>query len=67
MIHALINTNVFVSALIAPAGNEAMVVLAIKQVVEFIVTGNKRHFPAPSPGIEVVNAGELLDRVTREM
>jgi hypothetical protein len=35
--------------------------------VEFIVTGNKRDFPAPGAGIEVVNAGELLRRITREM
>lgn len=138
MIRAVIDTNVFVSALIAPAGNEALIVLAIRhgwvtpcfsaemleeyaevlarrkfsfpideidglialvrtrgeQVyaagplrgtgspdpgdekflacaqtagVDFIVTGNKRDFPAPGAGIEVVNATELLDRVTLEM
>lgn len=31
MIRAVIDTNVLVSALIAPAGNEAPIVLAIKQ------------------------------------
>jgi len=33
---------------------------------EFIVTGNKRHFPnAPYGPTRVVNAGELLDRITQ--
>jgi putative PIN family toxin of toxin-antitoxin system len=138
VIRAVIDTNVLVSALIAPAGNEALIVLAIKQGwvkpyysaeileeyagvlarrkfrfpadeidglialvrscgeqvcatapihgigspdpgdekflacaqaagVEFIVTGNKRDFPAPGAGIEVINAAELLDRITLEM
>ena len=31
MIRAVIDTNILVSALIAPAGNEALIVLAIKQ------------------------------------
>jgi uncharacterized protein len=35
--------------------------------VEFIVTGNKRDFPAPGAGIEVVSAGELLGKITLEM
>jgi putative PIN family toxin of toxin-antitoxin system len=136
VIRAVIDTNVLVSALIAPAGNEALIVLAIKQGwvkpyysaeileeyagvlarrkfrfpadeidglialvrssgeqvyaigpihgiaspdpgdekflacaqaagVDFIVTGNKRDFPAPGAGIEVLNAAELLDRITR--
>jgi uncharacterized protein len=135
---AVVDTNVFVSALIAPTGNEALIVLAIRQGwvkpyfsaeileeyaevlarpkfsfpadeidalialvrdrgeqvsaagavrgarspdpdddvflacaraadVEFIITGNKRDFPAPGGGIEVVNAGELLGRIAREM
>jgi putative PIN family toxin of toxin-antitoxin system len=35
---------------------------------EFIVTGNKRHFPdAPYGPSRVVNAGEVLDRITREL
>lgn len=138
MIRAVIDTNVLVSALIAPEGNEALIVLAVKQGwvkpyfsaevleeyagvlargkfrfpaveieglmalvrsrgeqvfpaapvhgvgspdpgdekflacaqaagVEFIVTGNKRDFPAPGAGIEVVSAGELLDKITLEM
>lgn len=138
MIRAVVDTNIFVSALIAPAGNEALIVLAIRQGwvkpyfsveileeyaevlarpkfsfpadeidaliallrdrgeqvsaagvicgvrspdpddetflvcahaadVEFIVTGNKRDFPVPRPGIEVVNAAELLGKITRQM
>lgn len=32
-----------------------------------IVTGNKRHFPVGSSGVtRIVNAGELLDRITLE-
>jgi hypothetical protein len=35
---------------------------------DYIVTGNKRHFPAASYGAtRVVNAGELLDRITLEI
>jgi putative PIN family toxin of toxin-antitoxin system len=138
VIRAVIDTNIFVSALIAPAGNEALIVLAIRQGwvkpyysaeilkeyagvlarrkfrfpadeidgllalvrssgervfatgpihgvsspdlgdekflacaqaagVEFIVTGNKRDFPAPGAGIEVINAAELLDKITVAM
>ena len=35
---------------------------------EYLVTGNKRHFPARSGRItRVVNAGELLDRIRLEI
>ena len=35
---------------------------------DFLVTGNKRDFPEPSYGpTRVVNAGELLDRITLEI
>lgn len=35
---------------------------------EYIVTGNKRHFPQNLCGtIRVVSTGELLDRITREI
>jgi putative PIN family toxin of toxin-antitoxin system len=35
---------------------------------EFIITGNKRHFPdAPYGPTRVVNASEVLDRITREL
>jgi len=35
---------------------------------EFIITGNKRHFPdTPYGSTHVVNAGEVLDRITREL
>ncbi len=138
MIRAVVDTNVFVSALISPSGNEALIVLALRQGllkpyfsseilleysevlarskfgfpldeiealialvrsqgeevrfsepifsaspdpadekfitcaktagVDFIVTGNKRDFPARACGsIRVVNAAELLDRITLEM
>jgi uncharacterized protein len=36
--------------------------------VDFIVTGNKRHFPTRTCGaIRVVNAAQLLDRITLEL
>ena len=35
---------------------------------EFIVTGNKRHFPSEAcDPVRVVSAGELLDRITLEI
>jgi predicted nucleic acid-binding protein len=35
---------------------------------EFLVTGNKRHFPlSPYGSTYVVSAGELLDLITLEM
>ena len=137
MIRAVIDTNVLVSGLLSPNGNEALILLAVRQGLvrpclleeiiaeyvgvlarpkfaftstlivsliaefrekgemfrpkgslttspdpadtkllhcaeaaeaEFIVTGNKRHFPdAPYGTIRVVNAGELLDRITLEL
>ncbi len=137
MIRAVIDTNVLVSGLLAPAGNEALMLLAIHQGLirpclseeilqeyaevlarpkfafepeeitaalsmfrvrgelvaqkgpaprlpdpgdakflhcaqaagaEYLVTGNKRHFPDVAYGvIRVVNAGELLDRITLEI
>jgi putative PIN family toxin of toxin-antitoxin system len=137
VIRAVIDTNVVVSGLLSPAGNEALILLAIHQglvhpcfteeileeyaavltrpkfafppdeiaavlamfrnqgelfhpaaspavsadpadtkflqcaeaaLADYIVTGNKRHFPASSyGGTRVVNAGELLDRITMEI
>jgi uncharacterized protein len=137
VIRAVIDTNVLVSGLLSPNGNEALIVLALHQglvrpcfsaalleeyaevlarpkfafpadeiaavvamlhnggelvvpqgsapilpdpsdakflhcaeaaQVEYLVTGNKRHFPQESCGaVRVVNAGELLDRITLEI
>lgn len=137
MIRAVIDTNVIVSGLLSPSGNEALILLAIQQGIlrpclsaeildeyaavlarpkfgfspdeiaalmtmlrgvgelfepqpspiaspdpgdtkfldcagaaqaGFIVTGNKRDFPGPRFGpTRVVNAGELLDRITLDM
>lgn len=137
MIRAVVDTNVLVSGLLSPSGNEALVLLAVQQGLvqpslseaiieeyegvlarpkfsfepervaallavlrdkgeviqpeggltsspdpedvmflhcaetagaEFIVTGNKRHFPdSPYGPIQVVSAGELLDRITLEI
>jgi uncharacterized protein len=138
VIRAVVDTNAFVSALISPSGNEALILLAIRHglvmpyfsaeilqeyvevlarpkfgfpsdqiealtallrsqgkvvqdpqlipsglpdpgdekflacakvaMVDFIVTGNKRHFPPKvCKAIRVVNAAELLDRITLEL
>jgi putative PIN family toxin of toxin-antitoxin system len=138
VIRAVIDINVLVSGLLTPAGNEALILLAIHQglvhpccfseeilkeyaavlarpkfafppdeiaavlamfrsqgelfqpevsaavsadpadtkflqraeaaLADYIVTGNKRHFPAGSYGVSrVVSAGELLDRITFEI
>jgi putative PIN family toxin of toxin-antitoxin system len=137
VIRAVIDTNVLVSGLLSPNGNEALIVLAINQGLvracvsaavlqeyaevlerpkfsfppdeiaavltmfrsagelfhpegpapvlpdpddskflhcadaakaEYLVTGNKRHFPRNACGaVSVVSAGELLDRITLEI
>ena len=137
MIRAVVDTNVLVSGLLSPSGNEALIILAIHQGLvrpccteaivaeyaevlarakfafppdeiaaliamlrrvgelfrpeasavaspdpgdtkflqcaqaaqaEFIVTGNKRHFPhAPYGPTQIVSAGELLGRITLEV
>lgn len=137
MIRAVIDTNVLVSGLLSPTGNEALIILSIHQGLvhpcvsdeifeeygevlgrpkfafgpdeidallammrgkgeliapqgtapvlpdasdakflhcaaaaqaEYIVTGNKRHFPQDACGaVHVVSAGELLDRITLEI
>lgn len=137
MIRTVIDTNVIVSALLSPAGNEALILLAVHQGLlqpcfsddilaeyaavlarpkfgfpadeiaalmtmllergeklaadpsapaspdpgdtkflacahaaqaDFLVTGNKRHFPASPYGpTYVVSAGELLDRIALEI
>jgi putative PIN family toxin of toxin-antitoxin system len=135
VIRAVIDTNVLVSALLSPSGNEALIVLAIAQdkiipclpdeilleyesvllrekfsfprdevdaliwllhqkgrfVVpdsarvgladlddekfvacarvagaDFLVTGNRRHFPPDRCGVTVVNAAELLNYMTHD-
>lgn len=136
MIRAVIDTNVLISSLLSPSGNEALVVLAIVQGLltpcfsdeilreyegvlsrakfsfsqdeidammallhergelviagplltglpdpedekfvacahaasaDFIVTGNRRHFPSAKCGMAVVNAIELLERMTLDL
>jgi putative PIN family toxin of toxin-antitoxin system len=137
VIRAVIDTNVLVSGLLSPAGNEALIVLTIQRGIvrpcvsaevmqeyaevlarpkfgfpaddiaaviamfrdqgelvapqgpapalpdpddtrflhcaetahaEYLVTGNKRHFPQEACGtVRVVSAGELLDRIALEI
>lgn len=137
MIRVVIDTNVLVSGLLSPRGNEALIILAVHQGLvgpcispaileeyaevlarpkfafppeeiaavlamlrhsgeltdppgdppalpdpddakflhcteaaqaEYLVTGNKRHFPPDACGaVRIVGAGELLDRITLEI
>ncbi len=62
---------------IAPAGPEPLLPdpgdakflhCAEAAQAEYLVTGNKRHFPQEACGaVRVVSAGELLDRITLEI
>lgn len=50
------------------AGDDMFLACAKAAGVDSIVTGNKRHFPQRKCGaIRVVNAAELLDRITLEI
>ncbi len=47
------------------AGDTKFLHCALAAQAEFIITGNKRHFPASPYGVtRVVSAGELLDQIT---
>ncbi|MBV8773172.1 MAG: PIN domain-containing protein [Deltaproteobacteria bacterium] len=49
-------------------GDDKFLACAKAGRVDFIVTGNKRHFPSRASGpIRVVNAAQLLDRITLEL
>jgi putative PIN family toxin of toxin-antitoxin system len=49
-------------------GDDKFLACAKAARVDFIVTGNKRHFPQRACGaIRVVNGAELLDRITLEI
>jgi predicted nucleic acid-binding protein len=49
-------------------GDDKFIACALAGRVDFLVTGNKRHFP-PSlqSGVKVLNAAELLEFITLEM
>jgi putative PIN family toxin of toxin-antitoxin system len=50
------------------SGDDKFLACAKAAGVDFIVTGNKRHFPQRACGaIRVVNGAELLDRITLEI
>jgi putative PIN family toxin of toxin-antitoxin system len=49
-------------------GDDKFLACAKTGGVDFIVTGNKRHFPSRAcEAVRVVNAAELLDRITLEI
>jgi predicted nucleic acid-binding protein len=49
-------------------GDSKFMHCAVAARADYIVTGNKRHFPPPADGPpRVVSAGELLDRITLEI
>jgi predicted nucleic acid-binding protein len=50
------------------SGDDKFLACAKAASVDFIVTGKKRHFPSRACGaIRVVNAAQLLDRITLEL
>lgn len=49
-------------------GDDKFIACALAGKADFLVTGNKRHFPRKAYGnTRVVNAGELLELITREL
>ena len=49
-------------------GDTKFLQCAVAALADYIVTGNKRHFPESSYGVtRIVSAGELLDQITREI
>jgi len=64
---ALFQPNVSAAVSADPADTKFLQCAEAAQAV-YIVTGNKRHFPAALYGkTRVVNAGELLDQITLEI
>jgi putative PIN family toxin of toxin-antitoxin system len=56
------------AAVSADPGDTKFIQCAEAAQADYIVTGNKRDFPAAHYGAtRVVNAGELLDQITREI
>ena len=48
--------------------DDKFIACALQGKVDFLITGNKRHFPPdPLPGIKVVNAAELLEFITLKL
>lgn len=48
--------------------DDKFIACALAGKAEFVVTGNKRHFPQAQPaGAKVVNAAELLELITLEL
>ena len=49
-------------------GDDKFIACALAGKVDFLVTGNKRHFPQSlESGVKVLNAAELLEFITLEM
>jgi len=48
--------------------DDKFIACAFESKADFLVTGNKRHFPQSQvEGVKVVNAGELLEYITQEL
>ena len=59
----------YTSAIASPDPDDSKFLhCAIAAGAEFLITGNKRHFPDATYGkTQIVSAGELLDRITQEV
>jgi hypothetical protein len=65
MIRLVIDTNVFISALLQPQGPPAQVLLAALVGTNYLVTGNLRHFPALWAETDIVTARQFMDVLAR--
>jgi uncharacterized protein len=63
----LFEPDVSAAASVDP-GDTKFLHCAVAALADYIVTGNKKHFPESSYGVtRIVSAGELLDQITREI
>jgi putative PIN family toxin of toxin-antitoxin system len=63
-----VQVPITLTSILPDPGDEKFLVCAQAAGVDFIVTGNKRHFPSKAcKPVHIVNAAELLDRITREI
>lgn len=57
-----------IAAVSPDPGDDKFIACALAGKVDFLVTGNKRHFPQSlESGVKVLNAAELLEFITLEM
>ncbi len=47
--------------------DDKFIACALAAKADFLITGNKRHFPENVSGTKIVNAGELLEFITLQL